>query len=320
MSLRIAVVGVGHVGRHHARILAELPGVELVAVVDKNRARAAEVAAATGTRPFADYHEIIGQVDAVTIAVPTELHGELALAFLRAGTPVLVEKPIARSVEEADAMIAAAAGANVAFAVGHTERFNPAVAASRAYLPDPRFIEVHRLGTFPERSLDIDVVFDLMIHDLDVVLSLVDSPIESIDAVGVPVLTPRVDIANARLRFANGCTANLTASRISRDRVRKIRFFQPMTYLSIDYTAQKLELWRLVKGDGAMPAIERGEVEVAAEEPLKRELADFVGAIVERRSPLVTGLDGRRALGLAQQIADKMGNEMPPRKQEDKKT
>jgi predicted dehydrogenase len=320
MSLRIAVVGVGHVGRHHARILAALPGVELVGVVDKNRERAAEVAAANGTRPFIDYREIVGQVDAVTIAVPTELHCEVALAFLRAEIPVLVEKPIARSVEEADTMIAAALRANVAFAVGHTERFNPAVAASRPFLPDPRFIEVHRLGTFPERSLDIDVVFDLMIHDLDVVLSLVDSPIDSIDAVGVPVLTPRVDIANARLRFVNGCTANLTASRISRDRVRKIRFFQPKTYLSIDYTAQKLELWRLVKGDGAMPAIERGEIEVVSEEPLKRELADFVEAIVERRSPLVPGADGRRALGLAQQITDKMANGMQARKHEDTTT
>src|SRR5205823_5301239 len=191
MSLRVAVVGVGHVGRHHARILAALPGVELVAVVDKNRDLAAEIATANGTRAVVDYREIAGHVDAVTIAVPTELHCELAVPFLRAGIPVLVEKPIARSVEEADAMIAAASRAKVAFAVGHTERFNPAVAASRPFLPDPRFIEAHRLGTFPERSLDIDVVFDLMIHDLDIVLSVVDSPIDSIDAVGVPVLTPR---------------------------------------------------------------------------------------------------------------------------------
>ena len=181
----------------------------------------------------------------MTLAVPTGLHREIALPFLAAGVHVLVEKPMARSLAEADAMIAAAAEAGAILAVGQTERFNPAVAAARPLLSDPRFIEVHRLGTFPERSLDIDVVFDLMIHDVDIVLSLVKSEVEAIEAVGVPVLTGRVDIANARLKFANGCIANLTASRISRERVRKIRFFQPMAYVSIDYAAQKLEVWRL---------------------------------------------------------------------------
>ena len=223
--------------------------------------------------------------------------------------PVLVEKPIARSLAEADEVIDAAGDANVILAVGHTERFNPALAAARPLVTDPRFIEVHRLGTFPERSLDIDVVFDLMIHDLDVVLSLVDSDVESLEAVGVPVITNRVDIANARLRFANGCIVNLTASRISRDRVRKIRFFQPSTYVSIDYATQKVEVYRLVKGgmpapaDAApgRPAIEGGEIEVANEEPLKRELADFVDARwSEKRAPKVTGEAGRRALSLAQ--------------------
>jgi predicted dehydrogenase len=306
MSLRIAVVGVGHLGRHHARILASLRGAELVAVVDKQRARAVEIAAANGTRPFVDYRDVLGRVDAVTLAVPTELHHEIALPFLSSGVPVLVEKPMARSLEEADEMIAAAEHAGVALAVGHTERFNPAVAAAGPLLADPRFIEVHRLGTFPERSLDIDVVFDLMIHDLDVVLSLVHAEVESIEAVGVPVLTGRVDIANARLRFANGCVANLTASRISRDRVRKIRFFQPAAYLSIDYAAQKVEVWRLVKSHGAPPSIQGGDLDVATEEPLKRELADFVDAVVSGRAPVVTGEDGRRALALAQQITDRM--------------
>src|SRR5580765_2919672 len=229
MTLRVAVIGVGHLGQHHARILSTQPGVKLVAVVDTNRQRADEIAAAHGTRACYDATELAGQVDAVTIAVPTELHRAIALPFLAAGVPVLVEKPMARSLAEADEMIAAAARAGVAFAVGHTERFNPAVETARPLLSDPRFIEVHRLGAFPERSLDIDVVFDLMIHDLDVLRSLVPSEVESIDAVGVPVLTGRVDIANARLRFANGCIANLTASRISRDRVRRIRFFQPST-------------------------------------------------------------------------------------------
>ena len=289
-----------------------MPDAELVAVVDANRSRADEIAAAHGTRAFSDYREVVGQVDAVTIAVPTKLHHEIAVACLSAGIPVLVEKPMARSPVEAEAMIAAARQADVVLAVGHTERFNPAVVAARPLLTAPRFIEVHRLGTFPERSLDIDVVFDLMIHDLDVVLSLVKSEAESMEAVGVPVLTGRVDIANARVRFANGCIANLTASRISRERVRKIRFFQPAAYLSIDYAAQKVELWRLVKTEGRMPSIQGGDVEVVNEEPLKRELADFVAAVRARRAPEVTGEDGLRALALAQRITDRMTTEMHP--------
>ena len=319
MALRVAVIGVGHLGKHHARILSTLPGVTLVAVVDTNRPRADEIAAAHGTRALYDSKELAGQVDAVTIAVPTELHLEIALRFLAAGVPALVEKPMARSLAEADDMIAAASRSGVALAVGHTERFNPAVETARGLLVDPRFIEVHRLGTFPERSLDIDVVFDLMIHDLDVVLSLVRADVTSIEAVGVPVLTGRVDIANARLRFATGCIANVTASRISRDRVRKIRFFQPMAYLSIDYAAQKIEMWKLVKGQGPMPSIQGGEIDVPNEEPLKRELADFVEAVASRRAPLVTGEQGRRALALAQQITDRMTTEMQPEKREDSK-
>jgi predicted dehydrogenase len=317
MGLRLAVIGVGHLGKHHARILSTLDGVQLEAVVDTNRVRAEEVAAASRTRAVFDYRDVLGRVDAVTIAVPTEIHRDIALPFLGAGVPVLVEKPMARSVAEADELIAAAGRAGVALAVGQTERFNPALVAARPLLTDPRFIEVHRLGTFPERSLDIDVVFDLMIHDLDVVLSLVRSEVESIDAVGVPVLTGRVDIANARVRFANGCVVNLTASRISRERVRKIRFFQPAAYLSIDYAAQRLELWRLESGIGAMPSIQGGDIKVTNEEPLKRELADFVDAVVSRRPPTVTGEDGRRALAVAQQITDKIEAQMPPRKHED---
>ena len=308
MALRVAVVGVGYLGRHHARILSDLPGAQLVAVVDVNRSRAEGVAAEHKTQAFVDASEIVHLVDAVTVAVPTGQHYSVAKPFLEAGRPVLVEKPIARSLGEADAMIAAARSAGVALAVGHTERFNPAVERARPMLADPRFIEVHRLGTFPERSLDIDVVFDLMIHDLDVLLSLVPSSVESIDAVGVPVLTGRVDIANVRLRFANGCIANLTASRISRERVRRIRFFQRSAYLSIDYTAQKIELWRLVKHEGATPSIEGGEVEVVNQEPLRRELADFVAAVSAGRPPAVTGEDGRRALELATLITSKMAS------------
>ena len=307
MSMRVAVVGVGHLGKHHARIFRALPGVELTAVVDTNQARAEEIAAANQTRALMRSTSLLDKVDAVSVAVPTEQHLAVVLPFLEAGVPVLVEKPMARSLEEADQMIAAAAKSGAVLAVGQTERFNPAVEAARPMLTDPRFIEVHRLGTFPERSLDIDVVFDLMIHDLDVVLSLVRSEVESIEAVGVPVLTGRVDIANARIRFANGCIANLTASRISRDRVRKIRFFQPATYLSIDYAAQKVEMYRLVKGEGPKPSIEGGDVPVVNEEPLKRELADFLDAVTSKRAPMVDGAQGRRALALATEITRRMG-------------
>jgi predicted dehydrogenase len=305
-SLRVAVIGVGHLGRHHARILSGLPGASLVGVVDAKPDRAAEIAAACGSRAFTDCRDLIGQVDAVSIAVPTEAHLDTALAFLERGIPVLVEKPIARSVEEADRLIAAADARDTVLAVGHTERFNPAVAAASPHLHDPRFIEVHRLGTFPERSLDIDVVFDLMIHDLDIVLSLVGADVASIEAVGVPVLTGRVDIANARLRFENGCIANITASRISRERVRKIRFFQPDAYVSIDYAAQEVEMYRLVRGAGVRPGIEGGKLDVLREEPLARELSDFLGAVREHRQPLVTGRDGRRALALAARVTERM--------------
>jgi predicted dehydrogenase len=306
MSLRIAVVGVGHLGKHHARILSSMPGVELVAVVDTNKARAEEVAAASHTAPLTDARELAGKVDAITIAVPTEIHRDIALPFLSTGVSALVEKPMARSLAEADDMIAAAAKTGARLAVGHTERFNPAVAVARPLVANPRFIEVHRLGVFPERSLDIDVVFDLMIHDLDVILSVVDSPVAGIDAVGVAVLTPKFDIANVRLRFESGCIANLTASRISRDRTRKIRFFQPDSYVSVDYAAQELEVWRLVRPASGLPAIEGGIVPVTNEEPLKRELQDFVDAVRDRRPPKVTGEDGRRALALAAQITERM--------------
>jgi len=304
--LRVAVVGVGQLGRHHARLLVGLPDVDLVGVFDLNRQRAEEIAATVKTAVLTDLAALPSQVDAVTIAVPTESHASVALPLLERGIPVLVEKPLARSVEEADQLIAAAARGGATLAVGHTERFNPAVQAARALLHHPRFIEVHRLGTFSERSLDIDVVFDLMIHDLDVVLSVVQSDVESIDAVGVPVLTPKTDIANVRLRFRNGCIANLTASRISRDRIRKIRFFQPDSYVSIDYAAQELETWKLVRPPAGIPSIEGGKQQVATDEPLKLELADFVDAVRHKREPGVTGAQGRRALALAQQITRQM--------------
>jgi predicted dehydrogenase len=304
--IRVGVIGVGHVGRHHARILCDMPGVRLTGILDQNRQRATDIATACGTEVVNDAAALTGMVDAVTIAVPTADHAAVARPLLEQGIPVLIEKPLARSVAEADALVELADRSGTILAVGHTERFNPAVEAARSHLHAPRFIECHRLGTFSERSLDIDVVFDLMIHDLDVVLSLVNAPVTAIDAVGVPVLTPKVDIANVRLRFGSGCIANLTASRISRDRVRKIRFFQPDSYVAIDYAAQELEVWRLVRPPAGAPVIEGGKQPVAGEEPLRRELQDFISAVRHRRPPAVGGADGRRALDLAQQIADQM--------------
>ncbi|HXG26461.1 MAG TPA: Gfo/Idh/MocA family oxidoreductase [Candidatus Binatia bacterium] len=302
--LRVAVIGVGHVGRHHARILAGLPGVTLEAVVDRDAGRAAEAAHRTGARALTDFRPLVDTVDAVSIAVPTAAHAEVALPFLARGVAALVEKPLARSVADARLLVAEAARHGAVLAVGHTERYNPAVRAALPLVTAPRFIEVHRLGTFPDRSLDIDVVLDLMIHDLDVVLATVRSPVAALEAVGVPVLTDRVDIANARLRFASGCIANLTASRISRDRIRKIRFFQPDAYVSIDCAAREAEAYRLVRRDGAgRPAIEGGRLPVDPGEPLEAELADFVRAARDRGRPMVTGEDGLRALELAEAVA-----------------
>jgi predicted dehydrogenase len=318
--LRVAVVGVGSVGQHHARILAAMPGVDLVGVVDIKPERANEVAAKYGTTPFTNASDIVGRVDAVSIATPTITHVAVALPFIESGAAVLVEKPLAPTVAEADRLLAAADARGISVAVGHTERFNPAVAAALPLVSGPKFVEIHRLGTFPDRSLDIDVIFDVMIHDLDILLATVGSEVESVEAVGVNVLTPRVDIANARLRFASGCIANVTASRISRDRVRKARFFQHDAYISIDYAAQELEVYRLASrpptgagggpgvvagGNGGRPEIQGGRVDIAADEPLRLELEDFVTAIRDRRKPTVTGHEGRAALALATRIYDR---------------
>ena len=305
--MRAVVIGVGHLGQHHARILASLPGVTLAGVIDLKQERAAQIASEYGTTAYAEMREVPGPVDVAVVATPTESHTAIALGLMASGIHTLVEKPVSQTVAEADALIAAARQAGVVFAVGHSERFNPAVAAARPHLNDPRFIEVHRLGTFPERSLDIDVVLDLMIHDLDLILSLVPSEVAGVEAVGVPVLTPRIDIANARLRFANGCIANLTASRISREPVRKIRFFQRDAYVSIDTAAREVERWRLVPQPNALPKIGGGRIEVAGDEPLKGELEDFLGAVREGRPPTVTGEQGRAALALAARIVELMG-------------
>ena len=304
--LRAAVIGVGHLGRHHARILSSIDGAKLEAVADINEPRAREIAAGAGASAFTRVRDLLGRVDLVSIATPTETHAEIACLFLNQGIPVLVEKPLARSVAEAEAIIQAASRSGATLAVGHTERFNPAVMAARPAVNNPGFVEVHRLGTFPDRSLDIDVVFDLMIHDLDLVLSIVQSEVESIEAVGVPVLTDRFDIANARVRFASGCVANITASRISRDRTRKIRFFQRDAYVSIDTGAKEAEVYRLIRFPDRRPAIEGGRIPVPDSEPLRNELQDFVDAVRFGRAPLVGGDDGRRAVALAADITERM--------------
>jgi predicted dehydrogenase len=302
--VRIAVIGVGHLGRHHARLLSSLDGADLVAVVDVVPERAAAVAEAAETEALSDYRELFGRVDAVSVAVPTVDHLTVARPFLERGVSVLVEKPMASSLDEADAMLRLAAASGATLAVGHTERFNPAVERALPVLKTPRFIEVHRLSGFPERSLDIDVIFDVMIHDLDILLAVDSSEVVSVEAVGVPVLTSKVDIANARLRFASGCIANVTASRISRDKVRKVRFFQPDMYVSIDYGDQELEIWRLRPRPGDRPAIEGGKLPIERDEPLRRELMDFVDAVRTGRAPTVPGEAGRRALALATRVAE----------------
>jgi predicted dehydrogenase len=312
--LRVAVAGVGYLGAFHAEKYAAMPGVRLVGLADpdpERRGRAAGRVRAAGAgepRLVADVRELLGQVDAVSVAVPTRLHHAVALACLDAGADVLVEKPMAATVAEARDLVDRAARLGQILAVGHLERFNPAVVALAEILESPMFIEVHRLGTFTERGIDVDVVRDLMIHDLDVVLTFVRAPVVSVQAVGVPVVAETVDIANARLEFANGCVANVTASRVSRERMRRIRFFQRDLYVSVDYEAQELTLVR------RMPATRpSGLVEITGErlalprrDALAEELADFVEAVRGRRRPAVSGEDGLRALEVAERIVEAM--------------
>lgn len=305
-TLRLAVIGVGHLGRHHVRLASALDGARLVAAVDLDRSRA-EAAAGPGVDVLTDFRGLFGRIDAAVVAVPTVDHLTIARELLERGVHVLVEKPMAASLEQADTMLEAAARGGAVLAVGHTERFNPAIEAALAVVQQPRFIEIDRLSGFPERSLDIDVVFDVMIHDLDLILAIDRSGVAAVEAVGVPVLTPRVDIANARVKFASGCIANLTASRISRDAIRKVRCFQPDMYVSVDAGARELEVWRLRRPEGGRPVIEGGPVPVEQDEPLRRELVDFVDAVRTGRPPRVTGEAGREALALATKVAAAIG-------------
>jgi predicted dehydrogenase len=303
---KVGVVGVGHLGSRHARIYAESPAAELVGVADLDLDRARAVAAAHGVRAVTDFRELASEIDAASVAVPTVSHREVSRELLEAGIHVLVEKPIASSMAEARDMVDLANEKKLVLAVGHTERHNPAVEALLRGTREPRFIEVHRLGSFSPRSLDIDVVLDLMIHDLDVVSTLVGVEVSSLEAVGVPVLTGRIDIANARLRFANGCVANMTASRVSQEKIRKLRCFEPERYVSVDYQKQEAVSYRLVRSKGAAPEIRREDLDVVSDEPLRRELEDFLRAVATGASPKVTGEDGLKALELALEVVQAM--------------
>ena len=300
-ALRLAVVGVGHLGRHHARVAASLSGFQVVGVHDHHPGRAAEVGGEFSLPVLADFDEVAREAEAVVVATPTATHAEVSRFFLDRGLHVLVEKPMTASLAEADDLVARARKAGRVLQVGHVERYNPAIEAALSLVASPRFIEVHRLGVFTARSLDVDVVLDLMIHDLQIVSALVERPVREIRAAGVPVLTPKLDIANARLEFDGGCVANLTASRVSAEKVRKCRVFAPSIYVSIDMQAQSVSAVRLVR-EGGRPEISPVPVPVSRGEPLARELADFRRAVVDGTRPLVTGEDGRDALALAERV------------------
>ena len=305
--MRVGVIGVGSLGQHHARLYAGLPGAILVAVVDRDGDRARLVGERHGVPGFADLAALPDDLEAVSVAVPTVEHAAVTEACLARGLSVLVEKPMAPGVAEAESMVAAATRAGRLLLVGHTERFNPAFRAVASRLRDPRFIEAHRLGVFTARSTDIDVVLDLMIHDLDLVLSLVRSEVAAVDSVGVNALTDKVDIANARLRFENGAVANLTASRISTDRVRKLRIFEADAYLSLDTAEQSAVVYRLKRGSGTRPEIVKEDVPVEREEPLAVELRAFVAQVRGGPSEGVSARDGLRALRMATRILEQIG-------------
>ncbi|MBI3608021.1 MAG: Gfo/Idh/MocA family oxidoreductase [Nitrospirae bacterium] len=300
-AIKVGVIGVGYLGRHHARLYAELPAATLVGVADVDEGRARDVAASTGARAFTDYRELLSQVDAVSVVVPTSLHHRVAMDCLDAGLDVLLEKPMTVTLAEADELIARAEAKRRIIQIGHLERFNGAVRALAPRLTAPRFIESHRLGPFVGRGTDVHVILDLMIHDLDIILSLVRSPLTDIRAVGVAVLTPHIDIANTRLEFADGCVANVTASRVSKDALRKLRIFQPDAYFSLDYQKQEVIMARRVDGatEAGLPAIDIQTLPIEKEEPLKAQLSAFLDSVATRRAPLVSGREGRSALRVA---------------------
>jgi predicted dehydrogenase len=313
VPLRTAVIGVGHLGRHHARIHSGLASEDLanfVAVCDLNESTARSIAAERKVEWTTDWRALLGRVDAVSLAVPTEAHCEIACGLLEKGVHVLVEKPISRTLEEADRMIAAAQTSGAVLQVGHLERFNPALVALRPHVHDPVYFEIHRVGEFTARSLDIDVVLDLMIHDLDIVQWLVGEEVEvtNVHAVGIPILTTRVDAANARIEFASGAVANITSSRVGTEKIRKMRFFQPHDYVAVDYATNRATISSLAPptADGAWPGVHTNELEVKKVEPLRAEIEAFFAAAGGKAPCPIPGADGRRALALALRALEKI--------------
>jgi len=307
-KLRVGVAGVGYLGRFHARIYASMPDVELVGVADSDERVAKEVAEQHGCRAYTDARELLGNIDAVSIVVPTIYHSDVARPFLEKGVHMLMEKPIAPSYEESRALVELAERAGVIFQVGHLERFNAGIMALAERARNPRFIEVHRLGPFVERATDVDVVTDLMIHDIDIVLSLVRSNISNIAATGIPVLTEHVDIANARIEFENGAVANVTASRVSNKKLRRIRIFGAEHYYGLDYIDQKLEMVRSEPDPegGKWPRIVTEQLDITPRPPLDAELEYFVKSVRTGTPPLVTGRVGLEALRVALLVKEKI--------------
>lgn len=301
-KIRIAVAGAGSFGKNHLRVIRQTPGAELVAVADTDLSRAQALGAEHECAAFTDYRDLIGRADAVVIATPTTLHAEIGCALMEAGIDVLIEKPIAANIEEAKRLNETAQTHGRILQVGHLERFNPAVEALEAQRALPLFFEIHRLSLFTPRSLDVDVVLDLMIHDLEIVLALTGTMPEEIRAAGIRILSSRVDIANVRLQFPGGCIANLTASRASTEQVRKLRLFAPHQYLSLDYSRQ--DLVAVSVGEGRQIGFR--SVPVTKDEPLKREIADFVDCVRTRRKPRVSGMEAARALEVALDILVKI--------------
>jgi len=300
-KLRVGVVGVGHIGKNHARLYAELPAARFTAIHDTNPETARRLSEEFGVIAAGSVEEFSEQVDAASIATPTNTHFEIARQLLGRGKHLLIEKPIAENTAYATELAELAAARGLVLQVGHVERFNPVLSALEKRLTNPRFIEAHRLSPYPNRSTDIGVVLDLMIHDLEIILHLVRSPVQTIDAVGVPVMGRGEDIANARLRFENGCVANITSSRISPEQMRKIRVFQENAYLSLDYQNQSGEIHRRTA-----EGIVREEVEIEREEPLRHQLASFLECAQTGRAPKVSGFQAAAALELAVEITKRI--------------
>jgi predicted dehydrogenase len=304
--VKVGVVGAGYLGRYHAEKYAHLPQTELVGVVDSNLEKAKEVAREFKTRALIDYRDLIPQVKAVSIAVPTPLHATIASDFLKEGIDVLLEKPITTTVEEADELIALAHNRNLILQVGHLERFNAAIVATRDIISNPMFIESHRLSFFQERGTDVDVILDLMIHDIDIILNMVKSLVKEIHAVGVPVISQHIDIANARIEFKNGCVANVTASRISDKMMRKIRIFEPDAYISIDYAAKEVQVYHKI-GEAyhdSLPHIVSEQIAIEEKDSLEEEIKAFIQSVITRETPLVPGEAGKEALKVALEIIE----------------